>query len=334
MNRFSAQLFRLLATTLCLSCLCVLTGCYIGIPAMVETVNQNAQLTASEGAILESETGVIKKFTVTQGNLTVNRYVAGYNLIMSGSSSLMPSYQILVNKTMRATERDAIPYPLVSNLDKALSQFKSGVALVSGEDSDLDQIVREVIVAGEKLQIDQQNSLPYFRNHIYRKDGLQGGRIVLPILKADYEKLICLMKRMGNLLLERQKGETETRIQYYSAIDSKLRVYIEQSFLDAQELMSYLKTQDAYKKVNAYQYADVLANELLRALDSLKSEVEHSQALWDSDRGIGGVHTKLSEMIEFYRILKQDRKAPSFNRLMKRYSDAVVHYNALPDTLN
>ena len=322
------RLFRFCCAVFAIASLFTLTGCYIGIPAMVETVNQRKQLTASDGAVLESKTGTIKQITNSPENLSINCYITGYNHIMTGSSSLMPSYQILVNKTMRATERDAIPYPLISGLNQAITDFKSASSLTAEEITELDMIVQDAIHASEKLQIDQQNSLPYFRNQVYRKDGLRGGKVVLPAIKADYDRLIALMERMGDLLLEKQKRDTENRMQHFTDAGNNLGLYIEQSFLDAQELIAHLRQHDAYQNRNSYQYADVIVEELTFSLERMKSELERSNGQLNSEKDLLNIHDKLAEMIAYYQKLKQDRRPAAYNRMMKRYSDAVIKYNA------
>ncbi|MBS7328357.1 MAG: DUF3829 domain-containing protein [Oxalobacter sp.] len=308
---------------------CFLSGCYFAIPTMVETVNQNRNIAEAEGAALESPTGAIKLFERTDGNRQVNAYVRGYNSMMVGQWSLMPSYHVLTTKTMKADGRSTVPYPMVKGLESGIQQFRQGLAMRADEASELDTAVQEAVIAAEKLLMDEKTSLPYFRNQGYRQDGMRGAKTVLPILKGDYDRLIAVMNRIGDQLLVLQKQETERRIQVFADNHDKVGYYAEQCLLDAQDLMAFLKQDDIYKKRIGYQYADIQVQELHRSLDGLKTAAGKSSMAWDENRGLGAMYTQLHELVELYGSLKQGQRSVSYNRMMRRYSDAVMQYNAV-----
>lgn len=306
-----------------------LSGCYFAIPTMVETVNQNRNIAEAEGAALESSTGAIKLFEWTIGNQQVNAYVRGYNRMMVGQWSLMPSYHVLTTKTMKADGRNTVPYPMVKGLESGIQQFRQGLSLRTDEASELDTAVQEAVTAAEKLLVDEKTSLPYFRNQGYRQDDMRGAKTVLPILKGDYDRLIAVMNRIGDHLLVLQKQETERRVQVYADSHDRVGYYAEQCLLDAQDLMAFLKQDDIYKKRIGYQYADVQIQELNRSLEGLKSAAAKSSISWDLDKGLGGMYTQLQELVGLYQSLKQGQRSVSYNRMMRRYSDAVMQYNAV-----
>ena len=319
------------ASVLALAGACLMSGCYFAIPTMVETANQNRNIAEAEGAALESTTGAIKLFERTAGNQQLNAYARGYNSFMVGQWSLIPSYHVLTTKTMKADGRNAIPYPMVKGLENGIAQFKQGLSLSKDEASELDIAIQEAVTAAEKLLLDEKTSLPYFRNQGYRQDGMRGAQKVLPVLKKDYEQLIAVMDRIGAQLLVLQKHETERLIQVYRSNHDNVGYHAEQCLLEAQDLMEFLKQDDIYKKRSSYHYADVQVDELKRSLDSLKTAAVNTSVLWDDKKGLGGMYTQLHNLLELYGTLKQGQRSVSYNRMMRRYSDAVMHYNALVD---
>ncbi len=325
------QLHRLLPV-LAIAGTCFLSGCYFAIPTVVETINQNKNIAEAEGAALESYTGAIKLFEKTAGNQQINAYVRGYNSIMVGQWSLMPSYHVLTTKTMKADGKSAIPYPMVKGLDTGITQFRKGLSFGSDENSELDNAIQEAVTAAEKLLMDEKTSLPYFRSQGYRQDDMRGAKTVLPILKGDYDRLIAVMNRIGDQLLVLQKQETKRRIQIYSNNHNKVGYYAEQCLLDAQDLMAFLKQDDIYKKRIGYQYADIQIQELSRSLDSLKTAAGKASVQWDENRGLGAMYTQLHELMDLYHTLKHEQRSVSYNRMMRRYSDAVMHYNTVVET--
>ncbi|MBR7069093.1 MAG: hypothetical protein IKI30_01415 [Oxalobacter sp.] len=325
-NRLSSY-----TSVLALTGACLLSGCYFAIPTMVETVNQNKNIAEAEGAALESRTGAIKLFERTDGNQQLNAYARGYNSFMVGQWSLVPSYHVLTTKTMKADGRSSIPYPMVKGLENGISQFKQGLSLNNDEGSELDNEIQEAVTAAEKLLLDEKTSLPYFRNQGYRQDGMLGAKKVLPVLKKDYEQLIAVMDRIGAKLLLLQKHETERLIQVYRSNHNNVAYHAERCLLEAQDLMEFLKQDDIYKKRTSYHYADVQVEELKRSLDSLKTAAENTSQPWNDSKGLGGMYTQLHDLVELYGALKQGQRSVSYNRMMRRYSDAVMHYNAVVD---
>ena len=168
-------LFRLALFFVCPLSLC---GCYYAIPTIVEAVNQNRLQSESEGAILESNTGALKLVSnsdkITAEKL--NAYIRGYNCIMVGSWSLWPSYNTFTNHTLKSRSTDMISFPVVDGLKKGLDWLKKGISYEQVSMPELDEAIAACIAAGEKLYTDEQTSLPYFRNQMYRRDDMAGAK--------------------------------------------------------------------------------------------------------------------------------------------------------------
>lgn len=305
------------------------TGCYFAIPTMVETVKQNRNLEEAEGKALESTTGAIRLLANTGENARVNWYIRGYNALMVGQWSLMPSYQVLTEKTMTADGKGAVPYPVVMGLTEAIREFRMGLLLHDEEGTELDADIQQAVDAAEKLKHDETNSLPYFRNRVYLRDDMQGARRVLPYLKGDYDRLIAVIDRIGMQLSAFQKAEATRLVAQHRADKDLVGLYTEQSLLDAQDLMTFLKEKDVYRNARAYQYADLQVAELERSLTGLKDASTKAGRPLNPTQGLGAVYTQLRELLNLYAALKQGQRDVTYNRMMRRYSDAIMLYNGL-----
>ncbi len=321
----SSHLLRafILASTL------TVTGCYFAIPTVVETVKQNRNLEEAEGKALESATGAIRLLANTGENARVNWYIRGYNALMVGQWSLMPSYQILTEKTMTADGKGAVPYPMVKGLAEAIREFRLGLLLHGEEGTELDTDIQLAVDAAEKLKQDEANSLPYFRGRVYLQDGMQGAKRVLPYLKGDYDRLIAVMDRIGTQLSVLQKAEVARLVAQHKADKDQVGLYTEQSLMDAQDLMVFLKEKDVYRNARAYQYADLQVAELERSLAGLKEASTKAGRPLNPAQGLGAVYTQLRELLSLYATLKQGQRDVTYNRMMRRYSDAIMLYNDL-----
>ncbi len=307
-----------------------LSGCYYAIPTIVEAVNQNRLQNESEGAVLESNTGAIKLIAQNDTLVTdkLNAYIQGYNSIMVGSWSLWPSYNTFINHTLGSKPNDAIPFPVVDGLEEGLAFLKKGQSLGQVAMPELDEAIAASIAAGEKLLTDEQTSLPYFRNQIYRRDDMAGASKVLPILKKDYENMIAAMNRTGNILAGMQKTETERRMAAYRAQKSMIGYHTEKSLLHAQELITlFNQPESSISRPENYMEGDRLAADIEKSLQTQRKILNDVYPLRDRSGGLDAINDSLTEMIECYRNMKKKRTARSFNRMMKRYSDAIGNYN-------
>ncbi len=312
------------------ACLCSFSGCVVVIPAVVEAVNENRIRNESEGAVLESNTGELKLIAQNDTLSTdkLNAYIQGYNSIMQGPWSLWPSYHTLINHTLKARENETIAFPVVGGLEKGLAFFKKGIALKEVPLPELDQAVTESLKAGEKLLTDEKTSLPYFRQQIYRRDGLSGGRKVFPVLKADYENLIAAMNRVGHQLMALQKQETERRMTAYQAQKNLIGYYTEKSLLHAHELVTLFDDpENSIPNPENDLRGDELVVQMENALKAQRKILDDLYPLRDTSSGVDGIASSLTGMAGSYRHLKKNRTARSFNLMMKRYSDAITHYN-------
>lgn len=320
------RLFALAAFTLSLS------GCVVLIPTVVEAVNQHRLNNEAEGAILESNTGALKlvkdKNDPDTGKL--NDYIRGYNSIMVGNWSLWPSYNTLTNHTMKAKPADTISFPVVAGLEKGITSFKKGLAVNAAVSPELNAAVTAAVAAGEKLLKDERSSLPYFRDQVYRRDNLDGGKVVLPILKADYTKLIDAMNDMGAILIKKQKAETLRRMDVFKSVGNMVPYYAEQSLLYGQDLVTLFNDPENSVADNArYLAGDKIVANLEVSLKNLKKSLETDYPKREGNNDLDSIIQHLEGTIKVYRFMKEKKTAKSFNLMMKRYSNAVESYNRI-----
>ena len=320
-------LFRLALFFVCPLSLC---GCYYAIPTIVEAVNQNRLQSESEGAILESNTGALK-FVSNSDKITaekLNAYISGYNCIMVGSWSLWPSYNTFTNHTLKSRSTDTISFPVVDGLEKGLDWLKKGISYEQVSMPELDEAIAACIAAGEKLYTDEQTSLPYFRNQMYRRDDMAGAKKIFPVLQKDYDNMIAAMNKAGSILIGMQKTETERRMTAYRAQKTMVGYNTEKSLLYAQEIvMLFNSPENSIADREKYIEGDRLIAEMTTALATQRKILNDIYPLRDRSGGVDSIHDHLTEMITSYHIMKKKKTARSFNRMMKRYSDAIESYN-------
>lgn len=320
-------LFRLILFSVCPF---FLSSCYYAIPTIVEAINQNRLQSESEGSVPESNTGALKlvagRNTLTTDKL--NAYIRGYNCIMVGSWSLLPSYNTFIHHTLTSRSSDTISFPVVDGLEKGLKWLKNGLSREQVPMPELDAAIATGISAGEKLHMDEQTSLPYFRNRMYRRDDMAGARKIFPILQKDYENMIVAMNRIGTLLIGMQRTETERRMTVYLARKTMLGYNTEKSFLHAQELvMLFNPPQNRIIDREKYIEGDRSAAQMKTALATQRKILDDVYPLRDRNGEMDRIHDHLIEMIANYHAMKKNKTIRSFNCLMKRYNDAVESYN-------
>lgn len=310
----------------------VLSGCYYAIPTVVEAVNQNRLQKEADGALPESATGALKLVNRDDTARTekLNNCITAYNSIMIGSWSLWPSFYTLKNHTFKAQSTDTISFPVVDGLPKGLILLKKCQTSADTSMPELDEAIAAAITAGEKLRTDEQTSLPYFRNQMYRRDDLAGAKKIFPVLQKDYENMIGAMNRLGAILLGMQKTETEKRIAAYRASKSMIGYHTETALLLAQELVTQLnQPQQTIAMKASCTPCDTLVAQMETALKTQHTILDNAYPKRDKDGGLDTIRENLIRMIACYRDMKTDRKAKSFNRMMKRYSDAIESYNRI-----
>lgn len=312
--------------------MCSLSGCVVLIPTVVEAVKQQQLKNAAEGAILESNTGALKlakdKNDLETGKL--NDYIRGYNSIMVGNWSLWPSYNTLTNHTMKAKSTDTISFPVVAGLEKGIASFKKGLQVNAAVSPELNTAVTAAISAGEKLLQDERSSLPYFRDQVYRRDNLAGGQVVLPILKADYAKLIDAMNDIGAILIKQQRAETLRRMEIFKSTGNMVPFYAEQSLLYGQDLVTLFNDPEHSVADNArYVAGDKIVTNLELSLKNLKKSLENDYPKREGNNDLDSIIQHLEGMIRVYKFMQEKRTARSFNLMMKRYSNAVESYNRI-----
>ena len=286
----------------------------------------------AEGAVLESNTGALKLVKDSNDPETgkLNDYISGYNSIMVGNCSLWPSWNTLTNHTMKAKPADTISFPVVAGLEKGITSFKKGLAVNAQASPELNAAVTAAVTAGEKLLKDERSSLPYFRDQVYRRDNLDGGRVVLPILKADYTKLIDAMNDIGAILIKQQRAETLRRMDVFKSQRNMVPYYAEQSLLYGQDLVTLFNDPENSVADNAkYVAGDKIVASLELSLKNLKKSLEADYPKREGNNDLDSIISHLEGTIKVYRFMKEKKTAKSFNLMMKRYSNAVESYNRI-----
>ena len=309
-----------------------LSGCVVLIPTVVEAVNQHRLNNEAEGAILESNTGALKLVKDNNDLETgkLNDVIRGYNSIMVGNWSLWPSYNTMTNHTMKAKPADTISCPVVAGLEKGVTFFKKSLAVNAPVSPELNVAVTAAVAAAEKLLKDERSSLPYFRDQVYRRDNLAGGQVVLPILKADYMKLIDAMNGIGAILIKQQRAETLRRMDVFKSTGNMVPYYAEQSLLYGQDLVTLFNDPESSVADNAkYVAGDKIAASLELSLKNLKASLENDYPKREGNDDLDSIIGHLEGMIKVYTLMKEKKTAKSFNVMMKRYSNAVESYNRI-----
>lgn len=102
----------------------------------------------------------------------------------------------------------------------------------------------------------------------------------------------------------------------------------ERSLLYAQELvMLFNDPQNSIADRKKYIEGDRLITEMETALAAQRKIMNDVYPLRNRSGGLDSIHDHLTKMIVNYDTMKQKKNARSFNRMMKRYSDAVESYN-------
>ena len=312
--------------------ICSLSGCVVLIPTIVEAVNQQRLKSEAEGAILESNTGALKLVKDKNDLETdkLNDYIRGYNHIMVGNWSLWPSYNTLTNHTMTAKPADTISFPVVAGLEKGIASFKKGLSVNAAASPELNAAIAAAVTAGEKLLKDERSSLPYFRDQVYRRDSLAGGKVVLPILKADYTKMIDAMNDVGAILIKQQRAETLRRMDVFKSVGNRVPYYAEQSLLYGQDLVTLFNDPENSVADSAkYAEGDRIVANMELSLENLKKSLESEYPKREGNSDLDGIAQHLEGMLNVYKLMKEKRTAKSFNLMMKRYSNAVESYNRI-----
>lgn len=322
----------LLRLAMLVAVLLVLSGCYYAIPTIIEAVNQNRLQKEADGALPESATGALK--LVNRDNTArtekLNNCITGYNSIMVGSWSLWPSFHTLKNYTFKAKSTDTISFPIVDGLPNGLIFLKKCQASADTYMPELDEAIAATITAGEKLRTDEQTSLPYFRNQMYRRDDLAGAKKIYPVLQKNYDNMIVAMNQLGAILFGMQKTETEKRIAAYRANKSMIGYHTETSLLLAQELVTLLnQPQQTIAMKTSCIPCDTLVAQMETSLETQRAILDKIYPQRDQNGGLDTIRENLILMIACYRDMKAGRKIKSFNRMMKRYSDAIESYNRI-----
>ena len=74
---------------------------------------------------------------------------------------------------------------------------------------------------------------------------------------------------------------------------------------------------------------DTLVAQMETSLETQQTILDKAYPQRDKNGGLDSIRENLMRMVACYRDMKTDRKTISFNRMMKRYSDAIESYNRI-----
>ena len=165
-------------------------------------------------------------------SVKLDLYTRAYYLLMNSPDSLRPSYNTF-HQARKAKIPDDIRFSSSASLEKGLELFKKGLAIHGGGMDDLDEAVRDTLLAGFRLQKDELELEPYFRKQEYRDDQLAKAKASYMTIQADYEAMFGYMDKIETLLFKYRKTESEKRMAVFREKKDWLGYYTEESLLNA-----------------------------------------------------------------------------------------------------
>lgn len=144
-------------------------------------------------------------------SVKLDLYTQAYYLLMNSPDSLRPSYDSF-HRVRKAKIADDIRFSPSGGLENGLELFKKGLAIHDGNMPDLDEAVRDALMAGSKLQKDEHALEPYFQKQEYREDRLAKAKAFYPSIQADYEVMFAHLEKIEALLFKYRKVQSEKRM--------------------------------------------------------------------------------------------------------------------------
>ena len=260
-------------------------------------------------------------------SVKLDLYTRAYYLLMNSPDSLRPSYNTF-HQARKAKIPDDIRFSSSASLEKGLEFFKKGLAIHGGGMDDLDEAVRNTLLAGFRLQKDELELEPYFRKQEYRDDQLAKAKASYMTIQADYEAMFGYMDKIETLLFKYRKTESEKRMAVFREKKDWLGYYTEESLLNAQDLLAlFSESDDSVKNTDLYSRGDEILLHLESSLVSQRKAFEEARK--NNTKHIGdysAINRILTSYIGSYRDLRQHKAIGDLSAMYKKYNDALVAY--------
>lgn len=307
------------------------SGCYYGIPTVVEVVNQDRISKEEQGRRPESKTGAIRLLTSNKIDQQdrLNNVIRGYNAIMSGTFNVIASQHILKKDTIPALQTSShMAFPVTEHLSQGVEYFRWSRRITPYTQSELNVLIPQAIKLGQKLLDDETSTAPYFTQGVYRRDHYAGAKKMLPILEQDYARLIDVLNQIGQILFQLQQTDIQNQIHYYESTQDQLGIYCEQSLYLAMQIVSeFQKDVSAIKQGTIYARTRHNVQQLETLLLKYQDRIKLAQNAGIKHADKQRIIDSLNGMVESYKELLQNRSYITFNLMIKRYSEAIDAYN-------
>lgn len=249
-------------------------------------------------------------------------YSQAYKIMMSGQTSLKPSFAGFVARLESTRNNEDILFISGGRLEYALELFRQGYAIHGGDMPELDKNVLEVIDAGNSLMAEKGVQENDNRNH--PADGTS-------TLPSAYEALFASMERMEPLLFKYRKNESVKRMALFKVAGNPLGFYTERSLADAQDLLALFATsKNAINDSETYDKGDLVLSSLEQSLAAQRRAYENARSE-DAPRveNYPAVYRVLTSMVGSYRDLRQNRTLSDLSALNKKYNEAIEANNRI-----
>lgn len=258
-------------------------------------------------------------------SVKLDLYVQAYYLLMNSPDSLRPSYNTFY-RARKTKIADGIRFPVSNSLENGLELFKKGLSVQSSGMEDLDEAVRDALLAGFKLKQDELELEPYFRLQEDREDLLARAKASYLAMQADYETMFSYMDKIETLLFKYRKTESEKRMTVFREKKNWLGYYTEESLLNAQDLLAlFSESDDSVKNTDLYSKGDEILLRLESSLVSQRKAFDEARKNSMSDiAGYPVINRILTSYIGSYRDLRQHKAGSDLISMYKKYNDALV----------
>lgn len=257
-------------------------------------------------------------------------YSQAYKIMMSGQTSLKPSFDGFVVRFENMRNNEDILFISSGRLEYALELFRQGYAIHGGDMPELDKNVLEVIEAGNNLMVQKGGQEPIADNEGKKDNRDQAGE-GSPPLPSGYAALFAAMERMEPLLFKYRKNESAKRMAVFKKAGNPLGFYTERSLADAQDLLAlFAISKNAINDSETYDKGDLVLSSLEQSLAAQRRAYENARSE-DAGRveNYPAVYRVLTSMVGSYRDLRQNRTLSDLSLLNKKYNEAIEANNRI-----
>lgn len=255
-------------------------------------------------------------------------YSQAYKIMMSGQTSLKPSFDGFVTRLKNTRNNEEILYISGGRLEYALELFRQGYAIDGGDMPELDRNVLAIINAGNSLMAKRAGQEPIEGNQKENDspDRATDGTSPLP---SGYEALFAAMDRMETLLFKYRKNESVKRMALYRDAGNPLGFYTERSLAEAQDLLAlFIASKNAINDSETYDKGDLVLSSLEESLAAQRRAYVNARS--EEVEGLENypaVYRVLTSMAGSYRDLRQNRTLSDLSALNKKYNEAIKANN-------